>query len=432
MFRFGKPALACLVCFAVWAGAAAQQPPSGRKNGPSTPGKTGKASSAQTAAPESEAESRRILVRAIQLHQAGEFDEAIREYQKYLAIDPGNFVARANLGAALAHQGRYAEAIEEYEKALKIQPGNPQVELNLALAHYKSLQLEEAASELQPLHTAAPSNLQIALLLGDCYFRLGKYKEVVQVLEPMEATQHQQPALDYLLGTALINDGQIAKGELLVNKILRNGDSPEAHLMLGDARLAIHDVPGAIKQLSEAIKLDPKIPLAHWFYGEALLDAGQRPQAMEAFREELAIDPNEFDPNLLLGAMLSEGGQYKEAQPYLARALRVRPDSPRARYQVALVQIGLGNLEQARKTLKALVKDFPNFLEAHTSLATVYYRLHMKQDGDRQRAIVAKLYAEVQARKRATLDKANRRGAGTLPGGSTEEASGSPANGKKP
>ncbi len=117
-----------------------------------------------------------LLARAIQLHQSGHYDAAIREYRLFLQREPGNFVAHANLGAALAHQGQYEQAISEYQKALKIQPGNPEVEMNLALAHYKALELDPAARELLLLHAAYPDDLRIALLLGDCYFRLGKYR----------------------------------------------------------------------------------------------------------------------------------------------------------------------------------------------------------------------------------------------------------------
>jgi hypothetical protein len=49
--------------------------------------------------------------------------------------------------------------------------------------------------------------------------------------------------------------------------------------------------------------------------------------------------------------------------------------------------------------LEAIVKDSPQFTEAHVSLATVYYRLKRKEDGDRERAIVQKLNAEAQARE---------------------------------
>ena len=356
-----------------------------------------------------------ILIHAIRLHQSGHFEEAIREYRLFLKEQPDTFIARANLGAALAHEGRYAEAIEEYSKALKLQPGNPQVELNLALAHYKALELGEAARELVALNARAPENLNIALLLGDCYFRMGEYKKAVALLGPFETSHPQERALIYLYGMSLIRDGQVEKGEIEVNKILSHGNSAEAHLMLGAARLAIYDNAGAIDELSVAIKLNPKVPLANYLYGRALLTLGHREEAMKHFRAELAIDPNEFGPNLYLGVLLNQSQEYKEAAPYLTRALQVRPGNPAVRFQMALGQIGNGNLEQARKMLEGILKGSPDFLDAHVSLAQVYYRLRMKKEGDRERTIIARLNAEKQAREQARGNKATQEAKGDSP-----------------
>ena len=372
---------------------APQQPASGAKSAPGSL---------------SQESSKALLARAIQLHQSGHYSEAIRQYRLFLKEQPDNFIALANLGAALAHEGLYEEAIEDYKKALKINPGNPGVEFNLGLAHYKALQLEDAAREFKHLYAIAPGNLKIALLLGDCYFRLGEYKKVAGLLGPLETRYPQERALIYLYGMALIRDGQVAKGEVEVNKILSHGNSAEAYLMLGAARLAIYDNAGAIDELSRSIKLNPKLPLAHYLYGKALLTLGHREKAMEMFREELAIDPNEFEPNLYLGVLLNQSQEYKEAAPYLARALQVRPGDPAVLYQVALAKIGTGNLTVAKTELEAIVKQSPSFLDAHVSLAQVYYRLHLKKDGDRERAIITKLNAEKQAREQARGNKATR------------------------
>lgn len=419
MSKFACPApggvIRLLLCVAIAISLAVQT----RAGVSPQPQKAGNQASRQSASVPSQA----ILVRAIQLHQAGDFDEAIREYRRYLSVDPNSFVARANLGAALAHQGRYAEAIEEYKRALKIQPGNPQVRLNLAIAHYQALELADAIHELLPLHSAAPSNLRIALLLGDSYFRLGEYKETVKVLEPLASADSGQKALDYLLGMALLREGQVKEAEVLINKILSNGDSAQAHLMLGEARLSVNDTPGAIDELKRALTLDPKIPLAHWFYGKALLESGHRNQALAAFREELAIDPNEYDPNVYVGASLNETLQYKQALPYLYRALEVRPGSPQARYQIAVAEIGLGNLQDAKRTLESVVKSNSNFVEAHISLASVYYRLHMTGAGNRERAIVMKLNAQIQASKKAQASKTSYDGSAVPPGGKAENHS---------
>ena len=67
------------------------------------------------------------------------------------------------------------------------------------------------------------------------------------------------------------------------------------------------------------------------------------------------------------------------------------------RYQIATLDLATGSVDEARTKLEALVKDTPHFVEAHVSLATVYYRLKRKADGDRERELVLKLNAESQA-----------------------------------
>jgi hypothetical protein len=49
--------------------------------------------------------------------------------------------------------------------------------------------------------------------------------------------------------------------------------------------------------------------------------------------------------------------------------------------------------------LESVTKQAPQFVEAHVTLATVYYRLKRKADGDRERAVVEKLNQEAQARQ---------------------------------
>ena len=41
----------------------------------------------------------------------------------------------------------------------------------------------------------------------------------------------------------------------------------------------------------------------------------------------------------------------------------------------------------------------PNFVEAHITLATVYYRLQRKADGDREKELARKLAVEQRAAK---------------------------------
>src|SRR5205085_9386767 len=89
-----------------------------------------------------------ILRTAIQLHQSGDVEGAIRQYRAYLAQTPNSVMARSNLGAALSRLGRYEEAIGEYRHALEKDPGNLPIRVNLALSYYKTAQISTAAEHL--------------------------------------------------------------------------------------------------------------------------------------------------------------------------------------------------------------------------------------------------------------------------------------------
>jgi tetratricopeptide (TPR) repeat protein len=337
------------------------------------------------------------LRHAIELHQSGDWEGAIREYRAYLKESPENVMARSNLGAALSRLGRYEEAIAEYSHALKTDPDNLPVRMNLALAYYKTAQLPKAVEHLSAVVGRQPSNRQAVMLLADCDLQLGEYKKVVGLLEPFEAGAPNDKALIYLLGTAYIRDQQTARGQVLVDRILREGDSAEARLLLGTTKMNAQEFSEALADLKKAVDLNPRLPDVYSYYGLALLATGDTAAASDAFRKELEFNPNDFVSNLQLGVVLKQDQRYDDARTSFERALRVRPGDPAVRYQLATLDLIAGQLDEARAKLEKLTEETPQFIEAHVSLATVYYRLKRKADGDRERELVLKLNAQNQA-----------------------------------
>src|SRR5205814_8901775 len=303
---------------------------------------------------------------------------------------------RSDLGAALAGAGRYEEAIAEYKRALQLKP-LAQVRLNLALAYDKSAKLSLAVAELKKVREEMPGDLRPLMLEADCYLRLGENKKVIELLTPVHQTNGDGLAIAYMLGTALVRDNQAERGQVLIDRILRNGDSAEARLLLGTTKMMAGDYAGARNDLQRAVQLNPKLPDVYSNYGAALMLTGDTAAAVDAFRKELEANPNDFTSNLDLGALLRQDQKNKEALDHFERALRSRPGDPGARFQIASVHFAQGNIDQARAELEQLVKASPQFSEAHVTLATIYYRLKRKADGERERAIVQKLKAERQA-----------------------------------
>jgi hypothetical protein len=64
--------------------------------------------------------------------------------------------------------------------------------------------------------------------------------------------------------------------------------------------------------------------------------------------------------------------------------------------QIAKLNSMTGKYEEAAATLEDLERNDPAWLDPHVELATIYYKLHRAQDGDREREVVKTLEAKEQ------------------------------------
>ena len=340
--------------------------------------------------------------RATQLHQSGDLQGAVRAYVAILEKYPARIDVRSNLGAAYSALGRYEQAIEQYKRALLVDGTNPAIRFNLALAYYKAAWFAEAAAELERFLKAVPNSPQTAnaqLVLADAYVRLGEYKKVIQALSPLADADPSNRTLAYLLGSALIGDGQLDKGQAIIDRLFRHEDSAEAHLLMASILLLADDAQGALKEAQRAIELDAKLPGLQAWHGRVLMRLGDTEKAKTAFKTELAANPNDFESHLYLGMLLRHDKEIEEALSHLKRAVQLRPREQYARYHLAAVYAAGGKPADALPLLEGVLKEHADFVEARVLLASVYYRLNRKEDGDRQKALIQKSNAEQQAKQ---------------------------------
>lgn len=334
------------------------------------------------------------FAKGIELHQAGDVIGAIDYYEQCLKLTPWRLEARSNLGAALVKLGRFEDAVEQYRKALETDPGQLAIRFNLGLALYKSGHAEEASTEFGQVLERDPSQDSALLLLADCQSQLGNDARVIELLSPHEARLGDNRLFAYLLGTALIRSNQPGRGQAVIDRLFRGGESAEGHLLLGIQQMRKADSRQAVPEFQRAVELNPDLPGVHSLLGVALMNTGDRTGAMAAFKRELRTNPNDFQANLRLGLLLRDEDKLDEAASYLTRAARLRPNDPDVLYGIARIQLGRGEQAEAQKTLEQLVAGAPDFEGGHVLLATVYYRLGRKEDGDRERAVVEKLKAQ--------------------------------------
>jgi len=353
------------------------------------------AATAQSSSPE------QLFRDAVEAQQKGDDALAIHKYQELLKVHPEVVEARANLGAVLAKLGRFDEAIEQYRAALAKNAGNSALRLNLALAYYKKGSLRDAAEQLNALHRVDPDNVRLATLLGDCEARLGRDDQVIAVLKPVEAAHPDDLAVAWLLGSALIRSGHRRDGMERVEKVAKQGNSPEAYLLAGQTALKMNQFERARDYADAALRLNPRLPGVLTLRGTVLTYLGDNPGAIAVLRKAVEADPNDFEAQLSLGAVLHTERDLDGARQHLSRALQLNPASNLARYEWARLERTEGQVGAAVKDFEKVVQDDPNWAQPHVELAALYFRLDRPQDGERERAIFDRLNAEQQREQAA-------------------------------
>jgi len=268
----------------------------------------------------------------------------------------------------------------------------------LGLTYYKSGNFLSAAEQFEKLRAALPADSEKGVtnskLLADCYLRQGEGRRAIQVLDPVADSRPDDLAAAYLLGTALLQQKEEERAVHVFERIMSRADTPEARLLLATRRMQAFDLNGALADIMRCIELKPELAEAHVIHGRILMLTADLSGAEAAFRRAVAVDPNSFEALLELSALAREQGKLAEARETVTHALAIRPSDIPARYQLALVESAGNRDDRAVELLAGVVRDAPKFTEAHLRLATLYFRLHRPEDGNREKQIANRLGAE--------------------------------------
>lgn len=94
------------------------------------------------------------------------YAEAVAEFRKAVAANPGSVTARINLGAALTQIGDLKDAAEQFEEALRIDPGRANAHYNLAVILAGQNKHEPAINHLRSALTLESNDLSARFLLA--------------------------------------------------------------------------------------------------------------------------------------------------------------------------------------------------------------------------------------------------------------------------
>jgi tetratricopeptide (TPR) repeat protein len=145
------------------------------------------------------------LKRAMELTQAGRFEEAEAAYKEVLARDPSMVEARYNLGTIYLQRKDYAAAEAELSKVIELSPDTAEAYLGLSRAYGAQGDSARALEVMAQGVEARPDDPRLQFNLGVLYYNAQRTEEAEQALLKAEALDPTNVQLQFMLGNLALN-----------------------------------------------------------------------------------------------------------------------------------------------------------------------------------------------------------------------------------
>jgi superkiller protein 3 len=291
--------------------------------------------------------ARKIYLRAVDLHLAGNIHESIEYYKRAIMLDPDSAAYHADLGEAYRGIGLTREAIIEFETAVTLNPNLANALTTLGVIYdrenlpHKAIEYHRQALRLEPDNYVALNNI------GHAYDSLGLVRAAVI---------NYRKAIDI------------------------NPEFTAAYVNLADTYLRVGQVADAVDILKTAISIVGTENISTGMYHNLLAEAyalqARYAESFETLKVAIAIEPSNQDAqrnffyvfdNLAKEALKT--GNAESATAYLSQAERtVGSGNPR----MALFYNSIGTAYMQRKMCaeafeafkkaSALIPSEPDFI----------------------------------------------------------------------
>jgi len=233
----------------------------------------------------------------VAFYRSGMMEDAAREFEAALEVDPNQGRANFMLGLMAFRNGRLEEALKCFDAMPEGARQSYSVQRNRAVALELLGRYDEAVDALDRAHEARPDDHEVHLLKGIVHLKAGRAPKALEALRAYRTSPKlRKPSAVYyaytVLASAVAGDLDYAvavgreglgqypdSGPILVNTgavLERRGETdaaealykravavspapPQAHKNLGDQAWARGDHEGARVQYERAVKLSPRL-----------------------------------------------------------------------------------------------------------------------------------------------------------------------------
>jgi putative PEP-CTERM system TPR-repeat lipoprotein len=300
---------------------------------------------------------------------------AVAQFDKALAINGNNILARLGRAASLIDLNREDEAVADINAVFRRVPRHPLASYLSALVLAKKKDWAGVQETLQGVGRALDNHMPSVFLSGAVHYAQNQLEQAVRKLERYVDAVPRNRRARKLLAAALLRT-RAAGRSIEILKPLKDkiGDDVQLLVLLGSAHMQIGKFNKGTEYFGRAAAISPDVADIRTKLALGNLASGQADTAVGELERALSIDPDARQAAVLLALVKLRRGDYDGALA-TARELRAKmPDNPLPDNLIGAAYLGKGDTEMARKTFSATLARKPGFHAARMNLGQLDLR----------------------------------------------------------
>ncbi|HSG28266.1 MAG TPA: tetratricopeptide repeat protein [Candidatus Krumholzibacterium sp.] len=270
-------------------------------------------------------------------------------------------------GSFYEHSNDLQRAYTYYFRAHQLDPDNAEIMFALARVAFDMGKLEEARSYASKITGSETVGSRGTLILAEIEYRMDEKEKAAQLFEKVKDAD-KVPKLEV--------HKFLARIYLELEKVDRARSTLEAardifaldfyvNYRLGFIYADAGETDKAIASFRSAVQSNPSVPNAHLALASILVHTGEREEAKESFRQAISLDPANRTPIMDLTDLYYEDGEYEQAAGLLEPLLLSGDLDEAGKIQLGRTYYRLGRLEDALGAFRGVlltVDDNPSIL----------------------------------------------------------------------
>ena len=321
----------------------------------------------------------------------GRTDDAVRDMERAIEVNPQYAPAYWRLGLWLLDENRIGEAERAFGRATEIDPADRAGWIGLARVYLQRDENERAAGLLERLVAAAPAEGYTLQLLGTAYRQLGRAEQAASASQvgTKGSPQWSDPWTDEMLAfrrgyaallkdaTAYIVDGRFPQA-INILEALRRQKPDDIVLMahLGQVYVAAGRDADGVSLLEGVVARQPDRFEAHVDLATGYMHLGNLAKARVEAEQALALNRSYAPGHETLGLVEWRSGDMRRAIAAFDRAVELDPRNARALVWKAMVETNEGRAADALASFERAAHTDPTSVDAWIGIANAQMNRH--------------------------------------------------------